>query len=291
MEPNSPISKDSFRKWTTIAVLAISMGGVSAADYEWTFANGDLSPALGNGIMTYADAATPGLTSFATTDGSSVPNIGGVSAAYMRVPAFTDAANGYLLELTGTGPNGGGSFVNQYTFIFDVLIPGALNWTPFFNTNPGNGNDADFYVDNVGKLGIGALGYTPNGTISPDTWYRIGFAADLASGAVSYYVDGAGVLDSTSGSPDGRFSLYSNQDPGPDVLLFNEGDSSGVYTHEILVSSVFVTDRTMSAAEFQALGGARPYGIMVVPEPGPIGLLAIGLGLSVLFAWRRRARQ
>src|SRR6185503_5063508 len=45
--------------------------------YEWTFEGANLDADLGNGVMSYADAATPGLTTFGTTDGSSVPHIGG----------------------------------------------------------------------------------------------------------------------------------------------------------------------------------------------------------------------
>jgi hypothetical protein len=60
---------------------------------------------------------------------------------------------------------------------------------------------------------------------------------------------------------DGRFSLYSNADPGPDLLLFNEGDGGGVYTHALLVSSIAFTDRALSATEMSALGGPRADGI------------------------------
>lgn len=270
------------------ATLAFSMNLGRAAEYEWTFSQGNLSPALGNGVMDYADDTTPGLTSFGATDGTTVPHIAGQSASYLNVPAFTDTANGYTVALTDSGPNGGGAFINQYTFIFDVLIPGPLDWTPFFNTAPGNNNDADFYVDSSGALGIGEIGYAPAGTVQPDTWHRITFAADLGAGTVTYYVDGNSVYSGNAGL-DGRFSLYSNQDPAPHLLLFNEGDTSGVYTHEVLVNSVYITDRMMSSGEVLALGGPQALGI-IVPEPGVFSLLGIGLALvgGTLIARRKR---
>src|SRR6188768_970597 len=105
----------------TITGLSIAIAPAGAANYEWTFNSGDLSASLGGGIMSYA-GASGGLTTFGTTGGG-VPNIGGTPANYMHVPAFTSAANGYKLELVNTGPNGGGSYVNNYTVVFDLYIP------------------------------------------------------------------------------------------------------------------------------------------------------------------------
>lgn len=267
------------------ALLAVP-AAAPAAEYGWNFTFGNLNAAVGNGILSYADAATPGLTTFGVTDGTLVPHIGGLPAAFMHVPAFTDKPNGYLLELVDTGPNGGGAYVNQFTIIFDVLSPGAANWTPFFNTEPGNGNDADWYATPGGALGIGALGYSANGVFQQDTWHRIAFAADLGAGNVSFYVDGVSVRDRAGASLlDGRFSLYSNADAGADLLLFNEGDTSGVYTHELYVASLAFVDRQLSAAELGALGGPKAEGILV-PEPAAGGLLA--LGGALVFGLRRR---
>jgi hypothetical protein len=243
----------------------IAASAAFAADYEWDL-SGDLNPSLGRGVLEYADSQSASLASFGTTDGVTVPHIGGQPATFMRVPAFTALANGYNLTLTDSGPNGGGAYLNQYSIIFDVLSPGNLGWTPFFNTDPENsaGNDADFYLAYDGSLGIGDLGYTTAGVIVPDTWYRIAFVADLGAGNVAYYVNGVRVLNRTGGSLlDGRFSLYSNQDPGPDVRLFNEGDTSGDYTHQLDVAAIAFTDRSLSAAEVAALGGPRADGIFL----------------------------
>jgi hypothetical protein len=146
--------------------------------------------------------------------------------------------------------------------IFDLLVPAPLGWTPLFNTNPQNANDADFYVDANGRVGIGVIGFSANGAVTANVWHRIAFAADLAAGIVTYYVNGTAVFTGPA-ALDGRHSLYSSLDAGPDLLLFNEGDTSGTFTHVCYLSSFAFTDRTMSGTEIQALGGPKDLGIFV----------------------------
>ena len=273
--PDGTIAGDNWT-FTTLSTNAVV--------YEWDFAAGNLASALGKGTMEYADAATPGLSIFGTTTGTTVPHIGGQPATYLRVPSFTGLTNGYLLFFNDSSPNGGGSYINRYTIIFDVLIPGPLNWLPLFNTNPQNGNDADWYVDSTGRIGIGDLGYSAAGAIAAGTWHRIAFAADLGAGSVTYYRNGSQVGQRTGGSLlDGRFAIFSGADAGPDLLLFNEGDTSGVYTHELYASSIAFIDRRMSAAEIAALGGPRAEGIFVRR------LRATRSGSNIVFTWNAGA--
>ena len=254
--------------WIVSLTATLALGGTpvaSAAMYEWDFTDGNLDANIGVGLLTYS-GETEDLTTFGLTDGVTFPNIDGVPARYMSYPKWPDGpddkALGYNLEFTASGPNGGGVYINQFTFIFDVYLPGAVDWTPFFNTNPENANDADWYVAPDGALGIGGLGYSVPGTIAGDTWYRLGFTADLGAGDVRYYVDGVKVHTRLGGSLlDGRFSLYSNVDPGPDVRLGNEGDTSGNYTHATVFSAVAFMDRTFTDADFAVLGGPKAAGI------------------------------
>ena len=240
--------------------------------YEWRFTQGDLTTDLGNGTMSYVvDAAG---TTFGTTDGSSVPHIGGNVAKYMHVPGFTSDADGYWLTFDDSGPNvGTNAYINRYTLFFDVLIPSP--WpvneyiVPFFNTDPYNLNDGDFYLYSDGELGIGGGGYAPAGTITPDTWCRIAFVADIAANTLTYYVNGTKVKTRSGGGLGGTWSLYSNQDVGAyplypaNLLLFNEGDTSGIYTHDVYLSSVAFTDRAISAGEASTLGSPGAGGILV----------------------------
>jgi len=245
-------------------VWTFTTRSTNTATYEWTFGKGDLSPALGSGVLSYSDATTAGLTIFGTSDGIAVPHMGGQPSTYLRAPGFTAPSNGYHVTFTETGPNGGGIYINQFTMIFDVLIPAPLNWCALFNTNPGNANDADFYVSPTGQVGIGAIGYSAGGVVTAGQWYRIAFVADLAAASARYYVNGVSVFSGSAGtSLDGRHSLYSNEDAGPDILLFNEGEGAAIYTHEILLGSFAFTGRALSSEEMQALGGPRAEGIFV----------------------------
>ncbi len=251
------------------------------ADYEWGFTSGNLNADLGPGLMGFR-GTTAALTTFGTTDGATVPHIGGQAASIMSFPAWptpgaNDASLGYSLELTASGPNGGGAYINQYTVILDVLFPGSLDWTALFNTAPNNSNDADWYVAADGSVGIGSLGYTAAGLIQPNTWYRLGFTADLGSGDVRYYLNGTRVMTRTGGSlMDGRFSLYSNLDGGPDLLIANENDTSGNYTRPQIYSALAFSDRTFTDADFASLGGPNARGILV-PEPATGSLVLLGL--------------
>ncbi|HWN97219.1 MAG TPA: PEP-CTERM sorting domain-containing protein, partial [Methylomirabilota bacterium] len=104
-----------------------------------------------------------------------------------------------------------------------------------------------------------------------------------------FYVNGTLVKqNSGAGLLDGRWALYSNIDAGPDLLLFNEGDTSGQYTHELYVNSIYFTDRTMTPVELTALGGPNAAGI-VVPEPSTWALL--GLGAVAFGLWRRSSKR
>lgn len=256
--------------------------------YEWRFLNGDLTSALGNGAMTYADSFnTPGQTTFGTTDGSSVPHINGSPAKYMHVPGFTLDTDGYLLEFADSPPNvGANDYLNRYTLLMDVMVPSPwpLTWlVPFFNTDPYNLNDADFYLYGDGSVGIGYTGYSSAGSVSSNAWQRIAFVADLQANTLTYYVNGKNVKSGAADGLGNRWALYSNLDPGPDMFLFNEGDLGGVYTHELYVSSVAFTDRALSAAEVAALGGPKANGIFVpsfAPAPS-LSCQASGAGVAI----------
>ncbi|HEU5122772.1 MAG TPA: endonuclease/exonuclease/phosphatase family protein [Verrucomicrobiae bacterium] len=245
----------------TGAVWSFTTKAISAADihtYEWTFALGDLKPALGDGTLAFRDLQTQNLTTFGVTDGATLPHISGKPARYLGIPQLPSANNGFLVTFNNP-PNGGGSYINQYTIVQDILVPGPINWTALFNTDPENSNDADFYISDTAAIGS-TYGYSST-VISPNTWHRIANVADLTKGTISLYVDGTLVFKTTNEAADGRWSLYSTYDPGPDLLLFNEGDSSGNYTHALFLSAWAFQDRALSAEEISALGGPKAGGI------------------------------
>lgn len=258
---------------------------------EWTL-NGGLDAGLGAGVMEYASAYTEEITAFGTTDGATLPHIGGEAAGYMQVPAFDSQTEGYHLTFTGIGPNGGGDYLNQYSLIFDVLVPDAVFWLPFFQSAPNNpdGNDADFYLDGSNySIGIGALVYSPANVITPWQWHRVGFIASLSEGIVRYYVDGVQVRERTGTSlRDGRFALYCDGQDGPDLLLFNEGDTSGIYTSELYVSSIAFVPQALTGAEMADLGAPKAAGIFVRGGTAP-ALPALQVAYSApnaVFSWQ-----
>ena len=272
--------------WLLLAAVGIVPAALPAATYEWTFNSGNLDDAFVQGTMQAVGATVPNIID---TNGTTIPHIGGVPARVLSVPAFTAPEDGFNLTLAASGPNGGGQYINQYTIIFDIYSPGAPNWHALFQTDPENttasNNDADWYVAPDGALGIGALGYSAAGLIQQETWYRIAFAADLSLGRVTYYIDGIAVQQSGLGVLDGRFSLYSNADAGADLRLFNEGDTSGVYTHAMYVNSVAFVDRELTATEVGDLGGPTAGGI-IIPESS-MGLL-VATTLALPLSRRRR---
>jgi hypothetical protein len=277
------------------AFVALSgLGGTgSAATYVWNFDSADLTIAAGsnNGAMNYRGNTQP-LTFFESTGGT-YPNVNGQVAKYLRhdawpAPGANDNSLGYDLTFADTAPNGGGQYVNQYTFLIDVLVPGVLDYVPLFQTNTDNTNDADWYIAPDGAFGIGDLGYTAASLIEPGTWHRLGFVADLALNDVRYYLDGARVFTSgATGLLDGRFALFSNQDAGPDLVLFNEGDNSDNYTHAALYNSIGFIDRTLTDQEMAAIGGPSAAGIPV-PEPRAAGLLMAAAAMLGAVTRRRR---
>ena len=239
---------------------------------EWHM-NGTLDAISGGTVLTFA-GNSEALVSWESSDNNLVPHMSGGPVSYLRVPAFGAPTEGIDLSFLSVGPNGGGQYLNQFTFVFDVLVPSPLDWTPFFNTNPGNANDSDFFVDSNAALGIGDLGYSPAGAFTADAWQRVIFTADLEAGIVRYFVDGVLVHQHNgAGLLDGRFSLYTVQDSAPHVKLF--GDDSGD-THEILVSAIAFLDQTIDETTASELGVAHAGGIYF-KSPGldPLGL-AVG---------------
>lgn len=274
--------------FTAAAAALMASSAAGAAEFMWTFAGGDLAPAAqagGTATMTYFTPATQSLTRFGNTASDpAVPDAADGPTDYMFVDTLADGGvGGFGLDWTGVQANGGGAFVNSYTFIADVYIP-TLNWTALFNTNEAHANDADWYVDPTGRLGIGALGYAPAGSVAAAAWQRLAFVRDMDGGATRYFVNGVEVAMAGAGSVDGRFSIYTEAQPGLDLLVLGEGDGSGNYTNPIYLSSLFFADRALAPEVVRAMGGVSGRGI-IVPEPSSLAAAALA---SLCLARRRR---
>ena len=113
------------------------------AQYEF---NGNLASAVGGAALTTGFAA-PALSANVTF---TTATIGGQSA---QVASFT---RGTFFSLThGLGANGGGSKLNQYTLIFDVMFPSRPSgWAVLYQSNTANNDDGEWFVNPSQGLGI-----------------------------------------------------------------------------------------------------------------------------------------
>ncbi|MCH8042148.1 MAG: endonuclease/exonuclease/phosphatase family protein [Planctomycetes bacterium] len=245
-------------------------------EFHWNFDGGDLSidrQVGGTAVMSYFNDGARTVTTFGNT--STNPNVADMPDGpgnFLHHTPFPDGgAGGYGVDYTGVVGNAGGGFVNEYTMVFDVFIPDLASWSAMFNTNSGHANDADWYVDPAGRLGIGALGYTDDAVISPSTWHRIGIVLDGDDNFVRYYVDGEKVFDrANQASIDGRFSLYTEDHDGFDLIVQGEGDTSGNYSNEVYLGAYFFANSALDDDTMKSLGGVSAQGIVLASLLGDI---------------------
>src|SRR5688500_2646831 len=103
-----------------VAALIAAPAG-AAITGQWDF-NTDLSATIGQPIS-YLDAETEAADAFGTTTSFGIADIASQPAAVLKFPQTLPFA-GYAVPVGAAG-NGGGSLVNQYTIIMDVLFPAA----------------------------------------------------------------------------------------------------------------------------------------------------------------------
>ncbi len=172
---------------------------------------------------------------------------------------ITTTANtgNHLIAPHSIGANGGGSRVNEYTLLFDVLIPGTSQWRCFYQTNPANTSDGAYFVrssDNA--LGRAAITYGP--APATNQWIRLVISADLKTGGhFRTYIDGQLHHIHTKPGVDSAFSL----DPSS-VLLFADDNNEN---QPLVISSAAIFSKALDAAEVAALGGP---GIRLIAPPG-----------------------
>jgi hypothetical protein len=266
---------------TVSLVLGLGIPAHAGVTGQWEF-NGGFSAATGAAIVPQG-AAVSG-SAFGTTATFGIPNIGGQVAQVMRFPQFPTSADGYQMY-PGAPANGSYSAgdVNKYSLVMDVLYPAASDnlYRALFQTAAANNNDADFFIgDNTvlpGPNGIGVSGQY-DGTILPDTWYRMALVVDLdtLAGTPTYYKYLNGTLVGSQELRNTRFAPWSLESGNPSwIFSDNDGETALGY-----VNSVQFSDYAMTAAQIAFLGGPSASGITVIPEPGS-GLL-LGAGLLLL---------
>jgi hypothetical protein len=254
------------------AAMSIGLSWADAAQAavtgQWDFNSGSLAATTGADLAYRGDTALSTIFTTAT--------IGGQTASVMQFPA-TSPTQGYTVT-HGIAPNGGGSYVNQYTLIMDIMFPAASSgtWRGLFQTSVANSNDGDLFVNTGNGIGISS---SYHGTLAADTWHRVAFVFDLtlSTQRLRKFIDGTlvGTQDLSAGV-DGRWSL----DPTAHLFTDEDGETALGY-----VNSVQIHDAVLSDSFITSLGGATAAGIPVIPEPAS-GLL-LGAGLIALAALRR----
>jgi len=188
----------------------------------------------------------------------------------------TEITQGYILR-HGAQPNGGGTKVNQYTLIMDLMYPSASSdhWRALWQTDPqnSNGDDADLYINPTN--GVGSAQY--DGTLNGDTWYRVAFVVDLAAPTtqrLGKYINGVKVGSEALDGVDSRLSLL------PSALLFTTGDRTDVFTQLGYVNSIQFVEGRLSDADLAALGGPNPTGTPLLQ------LRATPAGANLTLRWK-----
>ena len=232
-----------------------SSGASTTVTGQWDFDAGDLRATVGSPLEYFGTTAAG--TQFGTTAALGVTNIGGVEATVMRVPGDLSNQIGYVMR-HGIAPNGGGTRVNQYTLIMDVLVaetgPGAASLLQISSTS--NTDDGDLFWQG-NNFGQGTDGYRGTGAFTPGTWHRVVAAYDMSANppVVTKFVDGIKQDDWTAnqGLDNPRRALL------PTAILFGDGDQDE--RREMWVNSIQIRSGKMSDAEIVLLGGPSATGI------------------------------
>jgi hypothetical protein len=185
---------------------------------------------------------------------------------------FGKATVGKDLQLVGTGfsqvsgPEGGkavriqqGSYfkaihdiaagasgrVEEYTMLIDFKYPATGTWYTFYQTNLNNNDDADFFINKTGNIGVGDLGYSS--TAAPvNFWNRLIITAKKGA-AIKFYLNG-NLIHSPAGNLDKeRFYL----DPAGVILFGDEDGDDG----EFDIARVDIYEGVMGENRIKTLSG------------------------------------
>jgi len=228
---------------------------------QWDFNFKDLGASIGSPLQYFdgPDGLTKAGTEFGTCSELGVALIGGADAQIMKVPGDLKREIGYIMDHR-IAPNGGGTKVNQYTIVFDVLVgttgPGAASLLNLSSLN--NTDDGDLFWQGS-NFGQGTGGYNGRGTFTAGDWHRVVAAYDEAATppVVVKFVDGIKQDDWTAGQgldlP--RRAMQAT------AILFGDGDQDE--RRDMWVNSIQIRKGRLSDAEIVLLGGPSAAGIPV----------------------------
>ncbi len=260
---------------------------VSTVTGHWDFAFGDLGANIGEDLAYLAPLTEQGTRYGVTGEGDflDIPGIDGQPASVMYVPGDLSNEIGYVMTHR-IPPNGGGTRVNQFTLVMDVMIgttgSGAAGMLQ--TSSETNGDDGDLFWQG-NNFGQGGEGYNGTGAFTPGEWHRVVAAYDMAANppVVTKYVDGIFQDDWTAGA-----ALDApRRTMAPTAVLFADGDADE--RREWWVSAVQIRAGALSKAEIESMGGPSAAGIPIVlsvapPAAPPVLSVALGEG-NVTVSW------
>ncbi len=177
-----------------------------------------------------------------------------INGSQAQVAYFTRGT--YFTLTHALGANGGGSKLNQYTLIFDVMFPNYPNpYAVLYQADVGNTSDGEWFI-RVGQ-GIGISGVYA-GSVPSNTWHRLAVVVDGLSGRLTSFVNGTPVQQVGGPTVDGRWAL------GASALLFADEDQENAAG---FVNCVQLRDEVMTTNDIAALGGPSAAGIPLPVAP------------------------
>jgi hypothetical protein len=239
--------------------IIASGGGSTTVAGQWDFTQRNLSATVGQALefLDGPSGLTQQKTRFGNTTELGLPDIAGKPAAIMEVPGDLSRNIGYIMT-HGIAPNGGGTRVNQYTLIMDVLVDttGAGAASLWQTSSLNNTDDGDLFWQG-NNFGQGTAGYNGRGTFTAGEWHRVIAAYDMAATppVVTKFVDGIKQDDWTANQSldNPRRALQAT------AVLFGDGDQDE--RRRMWVNSVQIRSGKISDAEAVVLGGPSADGI------------------------------
>lgn len=237
--------------WVDVSSIAINpVAGVPTGLVGlWEFDDATNVTKASHGTALQVVGAAP-VHSISLSDGQPVEN------SLQGVITTAGGQANHLLATHGIGVNGGGTRTNQYSLVYDVLIPASGLWRSFYQTSLTNANDGEYFVRNSDNtLGRSTIGYSP---VAPAGWHRLVISVDLsATGAYTAYLDGVLFRVYTRPTLDGDYAM----DPAQ-VILFGDDDGEN---QPLAIGMAAVFSKALSPSEAAGLGSA---GIAVITEAG-----------------------
>lgn len=173
--------------------------------------------------------------------------------------AILVSSGSHFLVDHGIPANGGGTRVNEYTLLYDILLP-SNGWKALLQTDTTNASDAEIFINTSNQIGgQSVLGGYSSSSLSNNTWHRVVITVDNGS-ARRIYVNGQQWYQGTAGTIDNDRHALS-----PQFLIFADEDGED---GPIRVTNFAVWSSALTATQVQALGNTSTA-ISDAPPPVP----------------------